>query len=564
MKSFLQNLRTLGTKYTLSQKIALGVTGVLVAALIWGAVYFANRIDFQVLYTDLEPQEAQGIVQKLQEAKIEYRLSDDGRGVSIPADKISETRIKLATSGLPSSGRIGFEIFDQTNFGLTNFQEQVNYQRALEGELARSIMTLSEVEAARVHLVLPKESLFQSAEDQTKASVILKLRNGRNLSENAVQGIVNVVASSVKGLTPERVTLIDYRGKVLSRPETQGSLTGQQLDAREKLETELATKIVQILEPAVGQGKVRPEVSVAMNFQQVEETTERYEPQASVVRSQQHSEDRQPQPPQPVGGIPGPKGVQAGQASPPAPNSAAAAAPVGPAQPNILLRQNETVNYEVSKAVRHTVEPVGKISHVSVAVIIDNHVKTATGSDGKPQITSEPRTTEEMTKYRDLVSAAIGLNPERGDRITVENVSFEGEVDFGTKEPTFIEKQAPLIIIGLRYLIVPVAVILIYLLFLRPVQKTVLAQLAAAPAAPHQQLVRSFPQGLASGRQTPMTVKQLEAQLQSGANAEFEPVSLSAPTKMDVIRTRVLEHAQQDPENVARLVKTWLHDERTR
>src|SRR5262249_20070074 len=155
--------------------------------------------------------------------------------LKIPADKISEMRLKLASDGLPSSGRIGFEIFDQTAFGLTNFQEQVNYQRALEGELARSIMTLSEVAAARVHLVLPKDSLFQSPDDQAKASVILKLKNGRNLSENAVQGIVNVVASSVKGLSPERVTVIDFRGKVLSRPEEKGDLTAQQLDVRQKL-----------------------------------------------------------------------------------------------------------------------------------------------------------------------------------------------------------------------------------------------------------------------------------------------------------------------------------------
>src|SRR5207237_4491534 len=193
-----------------------------------------------------------------------------GRSISVASDKALEVRIQLASQGLPSNGRIGFEIFDQTNFGLTNFQEQVNYQRALEGELARSIMTLSEVQAARVHLVLPKDSLFQSAEDQTKASVILKLKNGRNLSEGAVQGIVNVVASSVKGLTPERVTLIDYRGKVLARPEAEGALSGQELGERQKLESELASKIVQILEPAVGTGKVRPQVSVSMSFQQVE------------------------------------------------------------------------------------------------------------------------------------------------------------------------------------------------------------------------------------------------------------------------------------------------------
>src|SRR6266702_2137055 len=215
----IQNAKKLLSRFTLKQRIALGASGVAALALLWGGVFLANRVDYQVAFADLGPSEAQGIVQKLQEQKVPYQLSADGRSISVASEKASETRIQLASQGLPSNGRIGFEIFDQTNFGLTNFQEQVNYQRALEGELARSIMTLSEVEAARVHLVLPKESLFQSQEEQTKASVILKLKNGRNLSSGAVQGIVNVVASSVKGLTPERVTLIDYRGKILSRPE---------------------------------------------------------------------------------------------------------------------------------------------------------------------------------------------------------------------------------------------------------------------------------------------------------------------------------------------------------
>src|SRR4030095_141942 len=204
----LEQLKTFVQRYTLQQKLALAGSGALVLVLLWALVYFMNQVEFQTLYAELDPQEAQRIVQKLQELKLPYEIATDGRTVRVASDKIAEARIQLASQGMPESGRIGFEIFDQTNFGLTNFQEQVNYQRALEGELARSIMTLSEVEAARVHLVLPKESLFQTPEEQTKASVILKLRSGRNLPESGVQGIINVVASSVKGLTPEHVTLI--------------------------------------------------------------------------------------------------------------------------------------------------------------------------------------------------------------------------------------------------------------------------------------------------------------------------------------------------------------------
>src|SRR3989441_11976426 len=309
--NILEQIKTFFTRYTLQQKLMLAGSAALVMVMMWLLVFFMNRVEYQTLYADLDPQEAQGIVQKVQELKVPYQLSEDGRTIKVASDKLSEIRIQLASQGLPESGRVGFEIFDRTNFGLTNFQEQVNYQRALEGELARSIMTLSEIEAARVHLVLAKESLFQSPDDQTKASVILKLKSGRTLSATAAQGIVNVIASAVKGLMPEKVVLVDYRGKILSRNGGgESGLSAQQLDTRQKLETELSGKIVQILEPAVGQGKVRPQVSVVMNFQQVEETVEQYDPKGSVVRSQQRQEEHQPRTER-TGGIPGPRGTPA-------------------------------------------------------------------------------------------------------------------------------------------------------------------------------------------------------------------------------------------------------------
>jgi flagellar M-ring protein FliF len=551
MNSLVANVSRQLTAYTRTQKIGLAASGVLVIGLLWAAVHFANRIDYQLLYSELDPAEAQAIVQKLQNANVAYELSEDGRSIKVQADKLSETRIKLASEGLPSSGRIGFEIFDQTTFGLTNFQEQVNYQRALEGELARSIMTLSEVDAVRVHLVLPKESLFQSPEDQAKASVILKLKNGRTLSESAVQGIVNVVASSVKGLTPERITLIDYRGKVLSRPESQGALTAHQQDASHTMESELEAKIIHILEPAVGQGKVRPRVSLRMNFQQVEETTERFDPQASVVRSSQKTEERQMGRSQ-TAGIPGPRGVEAAQnaaaADPAGANTATAARAVSQQEPS-LLKQSESTNFEVSKSVRRMVAPVTAIEQLSVAVLVDNRTRSTTGGDGKVQTSSEPHSPDDMKKYRELVSAAVGFNEKRGDRLIVENISFEGVTEFPA-EPTFIERQAPVIITGLRYLVVPFLFILVYLLFLRPIQKTVLASW-------------SNPANAALNRnpaQAPLTVRQLEAQLQPAGGGAMD----AGGTKLDLIRARVAEQAQRDPENMARVVRTWISEDKVK
>ncbi len=537
-----EQIKTFFTRYSLQQKLALAGSAAMVLILMWVLVYFVNRVEYQTLYADLDPQEAQGIIQKLQELKVPYELEPDGRTVKVTADKIAEVRIQLASQGLPESGRIGFEIFDRTNFGLTNFQEQVNYQRALEGELARSIMTLAEVEAARVHLVLAKESLFQSSDEQTKASVILKLKNGHSLPGAAAQGIVNMVASAVKGLMPEKVVLVDYRGKILSRnggPES--GLSAQQLDARQRVETE---------------GKIRPQVSIVMNFEQVEETVEQYDPQHSVVRSEQKQEERQPKTER-VGGIPGPRSTPTNN---PAGAPAAQADQSAGSTNSDFVKQNETVNYEVSKAVRHVVNPVGKIERVSVAVVIDNHTKVTTGSDGKEQTSQEPRTPEEMKKYRDLVSAAIGFNPDRGDQLTVENISFQGETEL-IEKPGFIEKQGPMIMMFLRYLIIPVVFIILYLLFLRPVQKSVFANWSTTGPAP-----RSLPL-LPANLQTPMTVKQFEAQL-SGAsphgNADGDSMTLPSPSKMDMIRKRVVEHAQSDPEAVARLVRTWIADEKNR
>jgi len=563
----LDQIQAFFKRYTLQQKLTLAGSGALVLVLLWTLVFFMNRVDYQTLYADLDPQEAQSIVQKLQDLKVAYQLGSDGRTVTVSADKIAEVRIQLASQGLPESGRIGFEIFDRTNFGLTNFQEQVNYQRALEGELARSIMTLAEIEAARVHLVLAKESLFQSPDEHTKASVILKFKNGRSLSASAAQGIVNVVASSVKGLTPERVVLIDYRGKILSRNDSGDSgLSAQQLDVRQKLETELSNKIVQILEPAVGAGKVRPQVSVVMNFQQVEETVEQYDPQGSVVRSQEKQEERQPRNER-VGGIPGPRATPASN-----PANPAAITPQQPAADTTAvadqgIKQKEVINYEVSKAVRHTVNPVGRVERLSVAVIIDNHTKVTPGADGVQQTSQEPHKEEEMKKYKDLVSAAIGFNPTRGDQLTVENISFEGAIEL-LEQPTFFEKQAPVIVTSLRYLIVPVVFIILYLLFLRPVQKSILANWpSAGPQLPGN--TRALPR-LPAPIQTPMTVKQLEAQL-SGAPAqdslgglqqEYGPVA--TPSKTEMMRKRVVEHAQADPETVARMVRVWLSDEKNK
>ncbi len=598
--SSIDQLKDWLNSYTLSQKVAIIGSAASVIVLLWTLVYFVNRVDYQVLYSELDPSDAQAVVQRLQGMSVEYRLSDDGATVRVPRDKMSEIRIQLASEGLPESGRIGFEIFDRTNFGLTNFQEQVNFQRALEGELARSISTLSEVDVARVHLVLSGESLFKSDENQTKASVILRLSRGRSLADSSVNGIVHMVASSVKGLEPAKVTVIDFAGRILSKNDDSGPMSGRQLETRLTIESELAEKITRILEPVVGVGKVRPQVSVVMDWQQVEETVEQYDPNASVIRSQQIRTERTPGD-NPAIGIPGPQG----QADP-------AAVPAQPGEGD-YVSENEVVNYEVSKSVRHVVNPVGEILSMSVAVILDNKTTIEVDDEGVATPLSEPWPQQEMTKYRDLVAATVGFNANRGDSLIVENVSFGNEA-LPVIPPTMLEQQAPLILTALRYLIIPIVFLFVYLLFLRPLQKTIFAnweprpQLAAAAAAAGD---------FGATIQTPVSVQQLEEQLNSAplptvpgqaqalpaqvgmpapanpAPAGIDPNSIPSiasargpntvpaiasaatdgspereflplPTsnKVDLIRSRVVEHAKREPETVARLVRVWLNEEK--
>ena len=558
-----QNIKAFLARYSLQQKLAMVFAAGLVVVLTWTMVYFVNKVSYQVLYSDVDPAEAQSIVTKLQGMQVPYELSEDGRTIRVSAEKLSEVRIQLASEGLPESGRIGFEIFDRTNFGVTNFQEQVNYQRALEGELVRSILTLREVAAARVHLVMAKESLYESSDDLTKASVILKLKSGKTLPVSGVQGIVNLVASAVKGLSPDKVAVIDSLGKMLSRSEAENSLTGQQLGMRQTVETEMAAKIVQILEPAVGVGKVKPQVSVALNFQQVEETQENYDPQKAVIVSSQRQSDTATGA-VPVGGIVGVR-----PPPPPAPTTPGATVTTSPATPSTSGKSSEVVNYEISKSIRHIVNPVGKIERVSVAVVLDNLTETTTAADGKISVKSTPRTPDEMKKYHDLVAAAIAFDMERGDQLIVENISFDSvNSPESVTEPTFLEKQSPTILTALRYIIIPIAFVLIYFLFIRPVQKSVMA--GWVPVTANGQSTRGLLRG---GAQAPLTVKQLEARLASSNTAGDMDMSNSAdldlltpqgPSKIDMIRKRVIEQAKQDPETVARLVRVWLNEEKNR
>jgi flagellar M-ring protein FliF len=539
---------------TFNQKISLAVLAVTVIAGITAMVYFVNQDEYQTLYSELGPEEAAVVVEKLQAMNVPYRLGNSGRSVEAPSDRLNELRLQLASEGLPQAGKIGFEIFDQNNMGMTEFVERVSYKRALEGELVRTMLSLKEIGQARVHLVLPKESMFEEKAEPTKASVIVKLRSGKALSEPAVSGIVHLVSSAVEGLTPDNVTVVDSNGRLLSGTKGRGeeALTGNQAELKIRTERELTAKVVNILEPVVGQGKVRADTSVMMDFSRAEQTEEKYDPQG-VIRSQQKNEERSEPSAPAAGTAAGVPGTKSNDANPPP-----VFIPTG-RNGSTGSRQSETTNYELSKVVRRTLQPAGQITRVSVAVIVDDAVRTETGTDGVPVRRSAPRGPEDLKKLNDLVGAAIGIDPKRGDTLTVENIAFEAPAELQEVPPTFLDNLRPLARPALRYGVLLVTFLLVYMLLVRPLSHRIfvaLDEVGRASRAERALTAGSAPPSLAAA---PRTVQEMEAALEQEPAGAFSPAA--DVQKADILKKRIAEFVQREPEKGAQVLRAWLTDE---
>ncbi len=288
-EQILARLKTLTASLSKKQLLTIGGTFVGVVGLLVIWAYWLNAPDYRLLFSDMDPGAASQVVDKLKADKIAYQLTDGGRSIKVPADKLDELRIDLSAQGLPATGRIGFEIFDRTQFGQTDFLEHVNYRRALEGELERTIDTLREVESSRVHIAMAKDSLFTDRQQPAKASIVLKLRRRGDISQATVSGIANMMAAAVEGLQPDGVVILDSYGRQLNQTGDD-PLSGPRLDQQRDIEHGLSTRVVRLLEPIVGIGKVRVNVSAQLNPSSQEETDEHWDPNA-VVRSRQVTTD---------------------------------------------------------------------------------------------------------------------------------------------------------------------------------------------------------------------------------------------------------------------------------
>ena len=413
MENFLDFLRQFGERFSeLSQgkKVAaLSLVALALASLLVMS-FWLKTPDFQLLYANLSQEDAGAIVDKLKTQKVPFELSNGGRTIRIASDQLHEVRLQLASEGLPEGSDVGLEIFEDTPLGMTEFVQKLNFQRALQGELTRTIKTLDAVAQVRVHLVIPKDNLFRKDKPKGKASVTLKVKAGKTLTETQIQGIVHLVSASVGGISAKDVVVVDLKGNLLSggkEPSTEAMLSASNFKHKTRVERELQQNIIKMLEDALGPGKVIAKVSAALDFEKVERTEEIYDPDSQVVRSENQVSETSTGA-VPPGGVPG---VQALVPSGEAPGGGAGQA----AQRN---KSNALFNYEINKVVRHVSKPLGEISKLSVAVMIDG---TMAGDPAEYQ----PRTQEEMDKYLQIVQSAVGFDQDRGDIIQVENIQFD-------------------------------------------------------------------------------------------------------------------------------------------
>jgi flagellar M-ring protein FliF len=544
----LDQWKTIWNNLSVRQRVTIGSAIALMAIGLFGLTRWRNERDYKPLYTGMSAEDAGAVVAKLKESGVEYRVSDDGTTVLAPSSRLAELRLEMASAGLPKTGRIGFELFDKANLGMTDFAEQVNYRRALEGELERSVRAISEVEQARVHITFPKDSVFLESRTPGKASVLLKLRPGAKLTPQNVTGITHMVASAADGLSPDAVSVMDVHGALLNRPKNSqdaSDLSDEAIEYRRRVERDMLAKINSTLEPLLGAEKFRAGVSVECDFTSGEQSEELYDPERSVMATSQKTEET-------TNSLSGGGGVPGTASSLPRATTRTASGGMG------VSRRSETIAFQTSKTVRRIRIPQGKVQRVSASVLVDQAV-TWEGSGKTQRRVVTPPSAETVRAIRVLVSGAIGLQPDRGDQLVVESLPFESTMQLAP--PIEEAPQAPQgqfwtnWNVDPRYLGAGAAGLLVLLLtggfFLRRARARRKAKVsinAQLPAA-------SDPANALAAAQGDSPEKKIGA----AADPEESRVSLQA-AKMDRLVGAVRKAVADDPVLVAGVVRTWLED----
>lgn len=571
----MQQLARLWQSLSWKQRATLGGALVAVIALLAAAVQWNRQRDLRPLFTNLEPEDAGSIVSKLKAANVRYRVSDGG-AVLVPSDRVAELRLEMAAAGLPRTGRVGFELFDQTNLGVTDFAEQVNFRRALEGELERSVMSLAEVERARVHVTFAKESLFTENRQPAKASVMVKLRPGARLSPQNVVAVQHLTASAVEGLAPEAVSVLDMAGNLLSRPalelEGEGRHSSAMLEFRQSLEREYLAKIRSTLDPLLGPDRYRAGVNVECDFTSGEQSEETFDPSKSVMVTSAHTED--------VSGAAAAAGIPGTASNLPRP------APRLPGSSSGVSRKTENITYQTSRVVRHLKIPQGSLRRLSVAVLVDHKLRWE-GEGARARRVLEPPSQETLKIVRDVLAGVVGFQQDRGDQILVESLPFEstllaeppaarapagGSAPGGFVPPAWAKpllEKAPLPVwLGAAASLLIVVLAIAWLILRRVLRRSPAGSVAPAAAvltggAAQAQIAAA--DDLALEKQALAALEHNRAEKERLEREALLALQKQLPTqtkKAEVLKKAIAEQTRKDPEATAQLIRTWITESR--
>jgi flagellar M-ring protein FliF len=525
----------------------------LLVAIVAGLFLWSRAPDYKVLYSNLSDRDGGSIIAALQQANIPYKFSDNGGAILVPAEQVHEMRLRLASQGLPKSGSVGFELMDNQKFGISQFDEQINYQRALEGELERTIESISTVKSARVHLAIPKPSVFVRDKEAPSAAVLVNLYPGRVLDEGQVVAITHMVSSAVPEMPVHGVTILDQDGNLLTQPTTGSGLDATQLKYRQQIERNTQQRINAILAPLFGTGNAHSQVSADIDFSHSEQTSENYSPngnpQQAAIRSQQSSSATEMS----QGGASGVPGALSNQ--PPQPASAPITAgngASGVATTPVSDRKDSTTNYELDKTVSHVDRPMGGIRRLSVAVVV-NYLRVA---DAKGNVTMQPVTADKLAQVTQLVKDAMGFDAARGDSVNVVNSAFTADIDpnanlpwWRTPDMLALYKQIA------TYLGIGAVALFLYFVMVKPALRRAFpppepAAMAALAAPDEPVLLDGIPTAERDG-----AVVEIETDSETLA---LENAKHKYERNLEFARSI----ARQDPKIVATVVKNWVSDER--
>lgn len=534
--------------------IGLSIGVAIILAVMVGVWMWGQQPDYRVLFSNFNDRDGGAIVASLQQMNVPYKYSEGGSAILVPANQVHDARLKLASQGLPKGGNVGFELMENQKLGISQFLEQVNFQRALEGELARSIQAVSAVQTARVHLAIPKSSVFIREQQKPTASVLLNLYPSRTLDPQQVSAILHLVASSVPELSAKNVTVVDQNGNLLSDPNKQvgnNNLDPSQLKYVQDFQQNIVKRIESIISPIVGANNIRAEATADIDFSRTEQAAESFRPnsppESSTMRSQQSSESYNKN--ANASGIPGALSNQ-----PPVPATApitatgAAAGQNTPVAATGLTQKDSTINYEVDKTVKYTQQPMGGVKRLSVAIVIN--YKSETDKAGK--VITKPLTDLEKTQITDLAKEAMGFNKERGDTLNLVNSPFaspekEAIVEIPIwKQPETLQTAKE---VG-RYLIAALILLYLFFGFLKPTLKNIVER-EQAKVKQAEKLARQIEQEEKESRE-----EDEEGSTVSLSKNGVKPVS-SYEINMDMAK----QLAASDPKIVANVIKTWVSNE---